>query len=192
MPRIFVDTNVLFPFAIMDLLLALSEDGVHEVIWSESLLQEWERVIVREQRRSPASAASITAAIREFFDDSEVPESEYTPLVEEMPGQDPDDRHHMAAAITGRARTLITWNTADFPAAPLAQHGLRITDPETYLCELLDEIPDEIVATVVRLAAEKSRPSRTPTDLTATFAKAGVPQFAERLRSRVDLSGERP
>ena len=29
MARIFVDTNVLFPFSVMDLLLALSEDGIH-------------------------------------------------------------------------------------------------------------------------------------------------------------------
>jgi hypothetical protein len=36
-----------------------------------------ERVIVREQRRSAASAATITAAIREYFADSEVPEPAY-------------------------------------------------------------------------------------------------------------------
>jgi hypothetical protein len=71
--RVFVDTNVLFPFSVMDLMLALTEDGVHELMWSEALLAEWERVIVREQRRSAASAASVTAAIREFFPECEVP-----------------------------------------------------------------------------------------------------------------------
>jgi hypothetical protein len=29
--RVFVDTNVLFPFSVMDLMLALTEDAVHEV-----------------------------------------------------------------------------------------------------------------------------------------------------------------
>jgi hypothetical protein len=61
MGRIFVDTNVLFPFSVMDLLLALSEDGIHEVIWTETLLDEWEEVIVREHHRTAESAASITA-----------------------------------------------------------------------------------------------------------------------------------
>lgn len=51
MIRVFVDTNVLFPFSVMDLMLALTEDSVHEVLWSNALLAEWERVIVREQRR---------------------------------------------------------------------------------------------------------------------------------------------
>lgn len=39
------------------------------VVWTDELLDEWERVIVREHQRSAASAASIGAAIREAFDD---------------------------------------------------------------------------------------------------------------------------
>jgi len=38
--KIFADTNVLFPFSVMDLLLALTEDGLHELLWTEALLDE--------------------------------------------------------------------------------------------------------------------------------------------------------
>ena len=110
MTRVFVDTNVLFPFSVMDLMLALTEDSVHEVLWSKALLAEWERFIVREQRRSAASAAEITAAIREYFADSEVPEPAYAHLIDQMPGKDPDDRVHMAAAVAGGAAAIVTWN----------------------------------------------------------------------------------
>ena len=58
---------MLFPFSVMDLLLALTEDAVHEVIWTDALLDEWEEVIVGDHRRSAESAASVTAAIRAFF-----------------------------------------------------------------------------------------------------------------------------
>jgi predicted nucleic acid-binding protein len=184
--RVFVDTNVLFPFSVMDLMLALTEDFVHEVLWSEALLAEWERVIVRQERRSAASAASITAAIREFFPDSAVNETEYLHLVKNMPGDDPDDRLHMAAALAGGASAVITWNRSDFPAEPLARLGLRVVDPDEYLCDLLAEFPDEVAATVVRLAAEKRRPSLTVGDLVNALSKAGVPRFAERLSSLVE------
>jgi hypothetical protein len=110
----------------MDLLQALTEDMVHEVIWTERPLGERERVIVREQHRSAASASAITAAVREYF-----------------------------------------------------------ADPDTYLRDLLAEVPGEVVATLVRLADEKRRPPRTPEDLADALAKAGVPGFAEDLRTRL-------
>jgi excisionase family DNA binding protein len=71
--KVFVDANVLYPSSVMDLLLALTEDGIHDVLWTEELLDEWERVIVRGGSRSPDSAAGITASIREFFADTRIP-----------------------------------------------------------------------------------------------------------------------
>ncbi|KOX13990.1 putative toxin-antitoxin system toxin component, PIN family [Nocardiopsis sp. NRRL B-16309] len=185
MARIFVDTNVLFPFSIMDLLPTLTEDMLHEVIWTERLLREWERVIVREQHRSAVSASAITAAVREYFAESRVAEAAYIHLVKDMPGDDPDDRHHMAAALAGGAREILTWDRGDFPAGPLADLGLRVIDPDTYLQELLAELPDEVAATLIRLADEKRRPPRTPEDLADALSKAGVPVFAEDLRTRL-------
>jgi excisionase family DNA binding protein len=71
--RVFVDTNVLFPFSVMDLMLALTEDGIHDVMWTDALLDEWERVIVESQRR---------------------PADSYRSLVSEVDGLDPDDNVH--------------------------------------------------------------------------------------------------
>jgi hypothetical protein len=50
----------------MDLLLALTENSIHEALWTDELLDEWERVIVREHARTPANAAAVTGAIREW------------------------------------------------------------------------------------------------------------------------------
>lgn len=180
-----MDTNVLFPFSVMDLLLALSEDGVHTVVWTDALLDEWERVIVEEQRRSPETAASITSAIRSFFADSKVELADSQHLIDEMPGPDPDDHHHSAAAIAGGAAVLLTHNRADFPTKPLARRGLRVTDPDTYLCELADELPVEVDATVERLAGEKRRPPKSAADLLDDLARAGVARFAAKVRPRL-------
>ena len=186
--RVFVDTNVLFPFSVMDLMLALTEDSVHEIVWTERLLSEWERVIVREQRRSVESAASVTRAIRQFFADCEIPEADYAHLVGNMPGEDPDDRHHAAAAVAAGAGALITWNLDDFPAQELAGRGLRILDPDSYLCALHSELPLEISETVIRLAGEKRNPSMTVREAVTRLAKAGLPRFADRILQSLDLA----
>jgi predicted nucleic acid-binding protein len=186
--RVFVDTNVLFPFSVMDLMLALTEDSVHEIVWSGRLLSEWERVIVREQRRSAESAAAVTRAIRRFFADCEIPEPAYAQLVGEMPGGDPDDRHHAAAAVAADADALITWNLGDFPAGELAKRGVRVLDPDSYLCELHGEVPQEVSDTVVRLAAEKRNPPVTTHEAVARLAKAGLPRFADLLLRTLDSS----
>ena len=114
MARVFVDTNVLFPFVLMDTMLTLAEDGVHELLWSDALLGEWERVIVRKHARSPQAAADIARAIREHFPEGKIAESQYVRLVSSMPGMDPDDRRHMAAdheAVCDHApRVLSGWS----------------------------------------------------------------------------------
>ena len=67
MQGVFVDTSVLFPFSVMDLMLALTENGIHNVSWTEALLDEWEQVVTRDHRRAKSTARSITNAIREFL-----------------------------------------------------------------------------------------------------------------------------
>jgi PIN domain len=190
MGRVFADTNVLFPFSLMDFLLALSEDGVHDVIWTDALLDEWEEVIVREQRRTPETAASVTAAIRDFFADSKVERAEYEHLVGEMPGPDRDDHEHMAAAVARQPCTLLTRDTAGFPSKPLAERGVRVADPDTYLCELADELPGEVADTIVRLAGEKRRPRKTQQDLLDDITTAGVARFTAKVRFLLAIGGE--
>jgi len=114
----------------MDLLLALTEDGVHQVLWTDELLDEWERVIVREHHRSAETAASVTAAIREFFADCRIEREQYADIIAQMPGDDPDDHPHMAAAVAARVDALVTANLADLPAGPLSQHGVRVVGPD--------------------------------------------------------------
>lgn len=103
----------------------------------------------------------------------------------EMPGNDSDDHAHMAAAVVRQPCTNLINNKKDFPIEPLAELGVRITDPDTYLCELTEEFPDEMVHTIVRLASEKTRPPKTSEDLLEDLRRTGVPLFVASLRPRL-------
>jgi len=183
--RVFIDTNVLFPFSVMDLMLALTEDGIHDVLWTDDLLDEWERVIVRRGRRSPDAAAAITATIREFFADTQIPAETYRGLIAEAVGPDPDDSVHMAAAVAGQAETLVTWDAADFDCDFMKNHGVTAVNPDVYLCSLYAEFPAEVLGTLTRLAAGKRRPPMTPSDVIDALEAAGAAEFASRIRPRL-------
>ncbi|WP_283138443.1 PIN domain-containing protein [Rhizohabitans arisaemae] len=185
MARVFIDTNVLFPFSVMDLMLGLSEDAIHTVVWSDHLLDEWERVIVREHHRSAEAASRISRTIREFFADTRVPEDDYKHLIDRMEGPDLDDHHHMAAAIAGHALTLVTWNLGDFPTGLLSEYGLTVTDPDSYLCSLLTQCPREVVDVLFRMAAGKRRPPMNASEIVDALDRAGVPVFARRCRTHL-------
>lgn len=185
MRRIFVDTSVLFPFSVMDLLLALTETGLHHMLWTDELLDEWERVIVREHQRSATSAASVTAAIREAFDDLRVEPSTYRHLIDTMPGPDPDDHVHSAAAVAARVDALLTNDAKGFPDHALAALGVRVTDPDTYLEELYAEFPQDVLNTVIELARSKTRPPMTAADILDALQRAGLTRFPTAVRSNL-------
>jgi predicted nucleic acid-binding protein len=154
-------------------------------MWSDNLLDEWERVIVRERHRSPDAAAAITATIRQFFADTRIPVESYRGLIHEVDGPDHDDNAHMAAAVAGRVELLVTWNGKDFDCGFTRKHRIRIVDPDEYLCGLCEEFPDEVLATITRLAASKRRPPMNPVELVSALDRAGVNEFASRVRSHL-------
>lgn len=98
-------------------------------MWSDDLLDEWARVIVRERHRSPDAAPAITATIRQFFADTRIPAEGYRGLIAEADGPDPDDNAHMAAAVAGQVESLVTWNIKDFDCEFTRKHAMRIVDP---------------------------------------------------------------
>ena len=182
MRKVFIDTSVLFPFSVMDLFLALAEDRAHRVLWTDELLDEWERVIVREQHRTRASAAAVTAAIREFFDDTRIDPSTYRDRVGDMPGPDPDDHVHSAAALAANATELITWDISGFPADELAKLGLRVIDPDTYLVELLNDLGGHVTTTIENVAHSKKRPPMSSDDVLNALERAGLKAFVAQMK----------
>ena len=181
--RVFVDTSVLFPFSVMDLFLALTETGLHQVLWTDELLAEWERVIVREHQRSATSAASVTAAIREAFDDLRLDPRTYRHLVDTMPGPDADDHVHSAAAVAAKVDALVTNDSRGFPVEPLARLGVRVLDPDTYLGELYAQFPEDVLNTIVELARTKKRPPMRPLDILGSLQRAGLSRFPATVRA---------
>lgn len=183
--RVFVDANELFPFRVMDLVLSLAEDLLVDFAWSEELLDEWERVIVREGKRTPEAARSVSEAVRRFFVTTRIDPLAYRDRVGSVPGRDPDDRAHTAACAFGGVNVLLTRNDRDFPTEFLASHGVKVSTADAYLTGLLRKRPAAFLDVVRRLAAEKQRPPMSPCDIADGLGKAGATRLARSLRRRL-------
>ena len=109
-----------------------------------------------------------------------------------MDGPDPDDNAHIAAAVAAQVEVLVTWNDKHFNCGFSRRNTLRIMNPDEYLCALYEELPDEVLVTISRLAASKRRPPMTPVELVNALDRAGVKEFASRVRSRLTGAAELP
>ena len=72
MERVFPDTNVLYPISLADLTLRLGDIAIHEVLWSEDLLTEVERVLVEHKGLTSEQAIYFCSCIREANPEGEI------------------------------------------------------------------------------------------------------------------------
>ena len=183
--RVFIDTSELFPFTIMDVLLTLTENRMFIWVWTDELLDEWEEVIVREGQRTVESARSVTTAIRAHFGHRRIDPAKYRDRIAEDLSPDPDDRAHVAACLDGRANVLVTRNLKHYRSPKLADHGVRVTTADNYLCELLRRRPDAVADSFASTANARTRPPVTPHELADRIAAAGAPVFAVRIQPQL-------
>jgi len=186
--RVFIDTSELYPFTIMDVLLTMSEELLFTWVWTDELLEEWDRVIVEGGVRTRESARSVTDAVRAGFASSRIEPALYRERVTEDLSPDPDDRVHVAACIEGGATVLLTRNTKDFPADLLATADVQVLTADDYLVELLRRRPSASHAAFVATAAARRLPPVTPCELAERIDRAGAPKFAARMRRRLSCT----
>lgn len=95
-----------------------------------------------------------------------------------MPGNDEDDKPHIAAARTGGATHIVTSDdSGGFPQDEIAELGIHVHLPDDYLTSLAVEFPDDCRRIIHEMVDRRRHhdPNLTVEDL------------AERWRSRLDL-----
>lgn len=174
----FVDTATLYPVSLADLVLRLAELGMFELLWSDHLLAEVERVLVQYKGLAAERAAYFCACIRRAFPEGRVAPDEYLPLVGSRSGPDPDDHVHSPAAVAGRATVVLSADKKGYPPADIAPARRR--DPDAFLTELLHRYPHDVVSTVDAMGQALRKPL-TRVQVLDRLAAAGVPKFAARV-----------
>lgn len=173
--RVFADTATFYPISIADLVMRLAEIGIFELVWSDYLLDEIERVLV-ERKRLPQSAAEYFCdCIRETFPGGRIPRSAYEHLLASRTGPDPADHEHSAAAVAGNVNVILSADRTGFPMRDTSPARRR--HPDEYLAELLNLFPSEIAGVLTEMASSRREPSLVH-DIIAALKRAGLRRFA--------------
>lgn len=140
--KILLDTCVLFPTVMREILLGVAGQGLYQPLWSARILEEWARAARKIGPEGEAMTRGEIALLRAHWPKAEVRPAAALEARLHLP--DENDIHVLAAAIAGHADRLITLNASDFPRAVLAEEGITRQDPDGLLYELWLQNPDPI------------------------------------------------
>ncbi|MFG1954821.1 putative toxin-antitoxin system toxin component, PIN family [Micromonospora sp. NPDC048830] len=189
-----LDANVLVPNALRDTLLRVAEADFYRPLWSQDVLAETRRTILRLRPDiDPGRLDAMFACMNQAFEDALV--TGYESLVDGMTN-DMGDRHVLAAAVAGRADVIVTNNLRHFPRAAVEPFNIEVLKPDRFLCLQYDLAPTLMVEVVTRQSAETGRSAGKPQlgveELLACLGNGGAPRFVKHIQGHLAATKIRP
>lgn len=187
----YADANALVPYYLSDLLLLLSYDRVIRLFWSDYLIKEvcdvatrgrWQKHGLDRKTVNQQWDAVKTSCLAQ----DEISEALWKTKMHVVSGRDSDDYPHTAAALAAKVGVLITSDKKGFDADMLAVHGIEVQSPDTFLHQLLLEMPEEVLAVIKRRQANLRNPSLELDSYISQLSKS-VPMFALALGVHLEL-----
>jgi hypothetical protein len=154
---------------------------VFELLWSDDLLAEVERVLIDHKGLLPQKAHYFCDCIRLTFPGGRIAPEKYQDLVMSRRGPDPGDHVHSAAAVAGEATIVLTADKTGYPSDDIAPARRR--DPDAYLTELLRRYPTDVLGVVDDMGSSLRQP-RSRRQVLEQLRKAGLTRFAVRATKR--------
>ncbi|MBC6422165.1 MAG: PIN domain-containing protein [Hormoscilla sp. SP12CHS1] len=174
-----LDACVIFRATLRDPLLRAAAAGLYEVYWSDMILEEVSRNLVKTSTMNTEQAQRLIRRMREFFRDSTV--TGFEDLIGSMTN-DEKDRHVLAAVVVADADTIVTSNLKDFPERALAPLKIKAMLPNQFLMSLFGVAPETMTRIVIEQAEQLKNYPKTVGEVLDAIAWV-APQFAAAVRS---------
>jgi len=181
-----LDANVLYPAPMRDLLMQLALTDLFRARWTTDIHREWIDALLRnEPRRDRAKLERTRDLMDRATRDSLI--SGYEELIETLTLPDADDRHVLAAAITGRCDVIVTQNLKHFPSVALDPYGIEAQHPDDFLSNHLSLAPGPFCAAVRKVRARLRNPPYSIEDYLAALTRQGLVVTAAELEQFSEL-----
>lgn len=181
MRKLLLDTCVIYPTVMREMLLGAARLGHFIPLWSARILGEWERAALKLGPVGAAQAKAEIALARAAFPAAEVAAAPGIEARLWLP--DSADVHVLAAAIAGHAEAIVTVNNKDFPRHTLAEEGLERIGPDQLLYDLWLADATGMEALGAQVLAEANRLSGDNWEIRPLLKKARLPRLAKALAS---------
>ncbi|MEL6865105.1 MAG: PIN domain-containing protein [Bacteroidota bacterium] len=177
-----LDTNVIIPIEVRDLLFWFAHDELYTPKWSRHIFDEWKEVMRRRGIEEKEIQKRINWA-NLAFPDAMV--KNYEVLIGGLRLPDPKDCHVLAAAIKTNANIIVTNNLKDFPAEYLATFGLSAKNADDFLTETIDLNQDIAVNSFRKLVLNRRNPNLDEYQVLDYLRKNGLKDTANYLHSLI-------
>lgn len=174
-----MDACVLIPATLRDTLLRAVEKGMYRLHWSDEILDEVMRNLVKRGMTSPEDAQDLIDQMNRFFAEANVRGFEV--LIPAMTN-DEKDRHVLAAAVMSRSQVIITSNIKDFPKQTLEPFGVEAQTPDEFLTHLFYLNPTLMMEILSEQAGDLDDPPLTVPEVLAVLAIV-APGFVKLMQS---------
>ena len=147
-----LDTNVIYPLWIRDLLMWFAYFELYTPKWSSNIFHEWISVMKRkgiEENEALKRADKINLVFPDALGVN------YEPFIDSLMLPDLNDRHVLAAAIEANADLIITNNLKDFPEDYLSSFRLKAKTPDDFFTDIIDLNHDLSVQAFKKLVLNK-------------------------------------
>lgn len=165
-----LDANILYPAPVRDLMMQLALDDVFHARWTADIHREWIEALLRNDPKRDRSKLEKT---RDLMDQHtrDALITGYEPLIPCLQLPDPDDRHVLAAAITGRCDVIVTKNLSDFPSQTLRLFGIHALHPDEFLLDHCNRDLHRFCRSVKQVRGRLKNPEVSPSDYLAILAR---------------------
>ena len=177
-----LDTNVIYPIWVRDLLLWFAHHDLYTPKWSKHIFDEWFEVMIRNGM-SKDEALKRTSIVNDAFPDALV--ENYEPLIETLTLPDPRDRHVLAAAIRANANLIVTSNLKHFPKEYISGFGLSAKDADDFFTDIIDLNHEASIKAFRDLVMNKKNPPLDDYQILDVFRKNGLENTADYIHALI-------
>ena len=188
--KVLLDTCVLYPTVMREVLLGVAAQGLFTPLWSQRILDEWTRAAAKLGPDGQAQAHQEVALVSAQWPAARLSAPNLS-LLNRLWLPDANDIHVLAVAISGNADVIVTLNAKDFPRNILAEEGVSRADPDAFLLGMMASAPDKVTAAVRPVLEEASRLSGRRWDMRKLMKKAQLPRLGKALDAGEDFSYEK-